>query len=549
MLKACRFDSKFALAALVALACANVAGAAAGKAIFVAPPVTVERSGAAPVKPTPLNQGDSVDKGDVVVTGAKARAQLLMADGARIALRSGSRFRIDDFELPAAVNAPTTATAVSADGRSFATLLKGGLRTTSGAIGKKDPAAYEMRTPVGTLGIRGTDYAAVLCQGDCGDVANAPNNIRDGLYLTVFDGAIAFAGPGVQLELRKGESILIPFGGGRPEPLQDAPAWVLGDGAGTLTPGRPGRLQPQGAGKLTDFNNRRGPAAAQPTAETPPAPDATGSVAQPTTGTNGQGQNTDLTGGTVPRPQNIDMAFSIPQLGTSTSVVEVGTNRGATFATDAAGALTALTGTLPSAAGGPQPASLALGTSANTDVGSDAGTGLRWGRWAGGTLQFTTGGVPGTESLAQQSLHWIYMDTANTPVMPVTGAATYTLIGGTQPTDNQSHVGTIGSAAFAADFTNQSVTSSVALTINGTNWTADGTGIIGGQAGLPANQFQGTYQNVSIGGLTTGSGGFAGFFTASGGTQAGVPGGAALSFHLDDDLGLILNGVLAFHGP
>ena len=536
----------FAFAALAALAFSDCASAAAGKAIFVAPPVTVQHGsqGAATLK-----QGDAVDQGDTVVTGAKARAQLLMADGARIALRSGSSFRIDAFQLPAAVNAPTTATAVNADGRSFATLVKGGLRTTSGAIGKKNPAAYELRTPVGTLGIRGTDYAAVLCQGDCGDVADAPNNIRNGLYLTVFDGAIAFSGNGFQLELHKGESTFIPLGGNRPEPLQDAPAWVLGDGAGALTPGRPGKNQVPGLDKLTDFNNRRGPAASVPSQEAPPASDAASSVAQPVTGTSGQGQSSDLTGGGVPRPNSIDLTFSIPQLGASTSVVQTLTNRGVEFATNGAGALTALTGTLPSAQGLPLPVNLALGSAAVTNVGSDSATGLRWGRWSGGALQVTTGGQSGTESLAQQNLHWLYMDSANTPVMPQTGTATYALIGGTQPTDNQGHIGTLGSAAFAADFTNQTVTSSVSLTINGTNWTADGSGVIGGQAGLPAHEFQGNYQNVLIGGQNAGFGGFAGFFTASGGTQAGVPGGVGLSFHLDDDVGLEVNGVLAFHGP
>ena len=535
-----------AFAALAALAFSDGASAAAGKAIFVAPPVTVQHGSQSE---TPLKQGDAVDQGDTVVTGAKARAQLLMADGARIALRSGSSFRIDAFQLPAAVNAPTATTAVNADGRSFATLIKGGLRTTSGAIGKKNPGAYELRTPVGTLGIRGTDYAAVLCQGDCGDVADAPNSIRNGLYLTVFDGAIAFSGNGFELELHKGESTFIPLGGNRPEPLQDAPAWVLGDGAGALTPGRPRKDQVPGLDKLTDFNNRRGPAASVPGQETPPASDATSGVAQPVTGTNGQGQSSDLTGGGVPRPNSIDLTFSVPQLGTSTSVVQTVTNRGAAFATNGAGALTALTGTLLSAVGAPQAANLALGSAAVTNVGSDAATGLRWGRWSGGALQLTTGGQTSIESLAQQNLHWLYMDSANTPVMPQAGTATYTLIGGTQPTDNQGHIGTLGSAAFAADFTNQTVTSSVSLNINGTNWTADGSGVIGGQAGLPAHEFQGNYQSLQIGGLQAGTGTFSGFFTASGGTKAGAPGGAGLSFQLASDLGQVVNGVLAFHGP
>jgi hypothetical protein len=536
------------LAVLAAMTYSGGAHAAAGKAIFVAPPVTVEHGPAQPVKPAVLKQGDAVEQGDVIVTGAKARAQLLMADGARIALRSNSRLRIDAFALPAAVNAPAAATAISADGRSFSTLLKGGLRTTSGAIGKKDPAAYELRTPVGTLGIRGTDYAAVLCQADCGDVADAPNNIRSGLYLSVFDGVIAFSGSGFAFELRKGESMLIPLGGGRPEPLQDAPAWVLGDGAGTLTAGRPGKSQLHHQEKLTEFSNRATPSAAQSTDQAPSAPPASNSVAQPVTGTSGQGQNTDLTGGNVPSPKNIDLAFSIPQLGASTGVGGVRTNGGTEFATSGAGALTALAATVPSAQGVPVPVNLALGSAVNTDVGSDVGTQLRWGRWAGGALQATVGGQAGSESLTQQSLHWIYADAANTPVMPQTGSASYTLVGGTQPTDNQGHVGTLGTAAFAADFTNQLVTSSLTLTINGANWTADGTGAIGAQAGLAAEQFQGVYQNVSIGALR-GAGNFSGFFGASGGTQGGVPGAAGLTFLLTDNQGLVVNGALAFRGP
>ena len=54
----------------------------------------------------------------------------------------------------------------------------------------EDEQAYEVRTPVGVLGIRGTDYSAVFCNGDCtwvpGFNPNAP--IEDGLYLGVTDG-------------------------------------------------------------------------------------------------------------------------------------------------------------------------------------------------------------------------------------------------------------------------------------------------------------------------------------------------------------------------
>lgn len=543
--------TEIAACAVALLAAANGWAAAdqAGKAIFVAPPVTVENGAT-----RPLNQGDAVRAGDTVVTGAKARAQLLMADGARIALRSGTRFRIDEYALPAAVSAPTTATAVAADGRSFTSLLKGGVRTTTGAIGKQDRSAYELRTPVGTLGIRGTDYAAVLCRGDCADVAGAPANIRDGLYLSVFGGSIVFRFGTEEIVLETNQHLFIPFTGGRPEPLQDAPAWVLGDGAGRLIAGQSGKARPQGTDKISDFNNRRAPDAAS-TADTtganPPAGAANGTdqtIDQPITGTDAQGVPVDLTPAGPPTPRNLDLAYTISQLGGSIDVHGVVTNGGTQFATNSGGGLTALTIPLPLGQA-PVPVRLGIGVATLRNVGNDAATGLRWGRWSGGVMTLNSPGLAITQDLSRQSLHWIYADGANTPAMPQTGTATYTLAGHTNPTDNQGHVGTLGTAAFAADFTNQTVTSSLSLTINGTNWNADGAGVIGGQVGLAPHQFQGAYQNVTIGAGQIGFGSFSGFFTAPGGTQPGVPGGVGLTFVLDDDQGLQVTGAAAFHGP
>jgi hypothetical protein len=51
------------------------------------------------------------------------------------------------------------------------TLLKGGLRTISGMIGKAVQSAYEMATSVATIGIRGTEYTVVYGQSITGTVA------------------------------------------------------------------------------------------------------------------------------------------------------------------------------------------------------------------------------------------------------------------------------------------------------------------------------------------------------------------------------------------
>lgn len=299
-----RFASALALGATLALA-AGAAYAAAGKVLFVSGPVTVERAA-----PTELKKGDAVEVGDVIVTGEKARAQLLMNDGARIALRSGTRYRVDAFELPSAVGAPTLATTTAASGVSVATLLKGGFRTSTGAIGKEGKDTYEVRTPIGTLGIRGTDYAAVWCTGDCRDVPGLQpgDRVRDGLYLSVVDGSIVFRYGGREAVLVAGQSLFIPAADAGAEPLERAPAWLLEDGAGSLTTGSLDGKQGGDPTGLPDLAGRPKPAPDGSTATGTAAPDpdpAAGDkgVARPITGTF-NGQNVDLTSGQLPRGPN-----------------------------------------------------------------------------------------------------------------------------------------------------------------------------------------------------------------------------------------------------
>lgn len=96
-----------------------------------------------------LARGESVSAGEMVDTGG-GRAQLRFTDGAMVSLQPQTQFRIDAYEFKG-----------QADGseRSFFSLLKGALRTITGAIGKTDRKAYRLDTAVATIGIRGTEYA------------------------------------------------------------------------------------------------------------------------------------------------------------------------------------------------------------------------------------------------------------------------------------------------------------------------------------------------------------------------------------------------------
>ena len=296
---------KAALALAWALAFAMPASAeVAGKLLFVAGSVTLERT-----PPVALKAGDLIETGTVIATGDKSRAQILMNDGARVALRASSRYRVDDFGLPASVGAPTQGTTTRAEGVSVATLLKGGFRSSTGAIGKDGAGTYEVRTPIGTLGIRGTDYTAIWCQGDCDDAPglSAANAARNGMYLATHAGSIVFRYGGREAVVNTGEVVFIAAADALPEPLEELPAWVIEDGAGRLETGaQQGSVK--GSTALPDLAGRRPPPTGQQAPSDSAAPDpkdpsGAQGVQRPIIGT-ASGQTIDLTSGQLPRGPN-----------------------------------------------------------------------------------------------------------------------------------------------------------------------------------------------------------------------------------------------------
>ena len=71
--------------------------------------------------------------------------------------------------------------------------MRGGLRAVSGFIGKRNRRNYAMRTPVATIGIRGSSYD-LYCQGTCVDPDGPHDPTGNGLFVEVTDGEIDFDG-------------------------------------------------------------------------------------------------------------------------------------------------------------------------------------------------------------------------------------------------------------------------------------------------------------------------------------------------------------------
>ena len=121
-------------------------------------------------------------QGDTLITQANTYTRVKFLDNAEIVLRPASELVVSSYlyddEKPEKDNV-------------IIGLIKGGLRAVTGLVGKRNRDAVNFNTPTATIGIRGTHFGALYCQGDCAGLTNpsgAP--LPDGLHVDVTQGAI-----------------------------------------------------------------------------------------------------------------------------------------------------------------------------------------------------------------------------------------------------------------------------------------------------------------------------------------------------------------------
>lgn len=102
---------------------------------------------------------------DTIQTQVKSRAQFRMNDGSLLALKENSTLLVSEYQYQSNGN----------NNSMVLDLVQGGLRSVTGAI-KDNNGSYELKTPVGSIGIRGTHFEIELVDGD--------------MFLAVWDGAI-----------------------------------------------------------------------------------------------------------------------------------------------------------------------------------------------------------------------------------------------------------------------------------------------------------------------------------------------------------------------
>jgi hypothetical protein len=141
-----------------------------------------------------LAAGNPVYLGDKVITGEDGLVRLQMIDAAILDLRCFSIMVIEEYALN------TTSR------RSILNLLQGSLKKVTGQIGKMTEDVYELKTPVASIGVRGTEYALRVFQAKgCGGTVDTD----DGLYLEVIKGLVDVHNEAGKEVFAKGETAYV----------------------------------------------------------------------------------------------------------------------------------------------------------------------------------------------------------------------------------------------------------------------------------------------------------------------------------------------------
>lgn len=500
------------LALVAALCLAGAAHAADVGRVLLAAGDTVAIRGNQTVK---LAFGTAIQDQDLLRTGPASNLQVRFIDESIVSLKEASELRIDEFQFSGREDGKE---------RGFFSLIKGGLRAVTGLVGRSNNANYRLSTTTATIGIRGTDYAATLCQGDCRNNDGSP--AKDGLY-----GRVLGLSHGTnRIDVRNerdskafgiNENFYVADAKSIVEPLLVAPDFVSNKLEGRKQGGNKGESGGSGTEQATT-----GGAAAESRPSTTPDPlpqlqfvatqdlnaQGTSAVLPPA---NGFVVVYPLSGGTGA------LLFDDDQLAATFNALNQVTSYGSL-------------GTFPSG-------SLSSGTI--TDAGSLTlanGQTFSWGRWTGPTLVTTSGGstlsdVPllfGTATGLQDELSGQFG-----------GVATYTYAGGPKPVDAGGNVGSITSTSATINFTTQ--TALFSLGMNFPSIVAAGVSQgpasfnVSGSGSKTMSSFTGDFAG-SLSGSCTGSGCLSS--TAGGFFAAGTTGPNGYDFSV---FGGLVNGTQA----
>jgi len=382
--------------------------------------------------------GALVESGETVLT-QNGRAQVRFTDGGLISLQPVTEFKITNYRFQEPGRT---------DDASVFNLVKGGLRAITGLIPLRNRLSYQLDTGYASIGIRGTEFLALLCIASCKE--------PDGLYVHTGEGIIFVRNVAGEIDVGRGQTAFVASPNVAPQrttvvPAVTAKATTSAAAAPAAVPGvgaasefQPGTIQTTNTlGAMTPFTSAGFGFAA-----------SSGSI-------------------------TFEGTIYAPRPGQKTGGSGAGAFTPANFAEAAAQNITAVVGAYMNGnevRGGivyaTEPGNSALGSimfDSVKNAGADGG--LYWGRWSGTNVNVYAGlnGVFAKATVAipdTTSIHYILGSPV--PTIPTTGTATYSFIGGTPATDQTGVVGSgIASGTLTANFLSNVVGANITVNFKG----------------------------------------------------------------------------------
>ena len=128
-----------------------------------------------------LSQKSEVNPGQVVTTQKDSYAQINFTDGSSMTMRPNTQMKIETYQFSEGRPQEDSA---------FFRLLKGGLRTVTGLVGKRgNQDAYRIGTATATIGIRGSSGDTLDCTQGGDGAGGVCEKVEKGVYHTTYTGS------------------------------------------------------------------------------------------------------------------------------------------------------------------------------------------------------------------------------------------------------------------------------------------------------------------------------------------------------------------------
>lgn len=435
------------LAVAIAAALPLAAAAKSGEFTFVVGEVSLVKASGQRVTPA---RGTVVDAGDRVNTGDNGMAQLTMIDNARLSLRPKSQFLIEQYS--------------DARGQEggILNLIKGTLRTFTGALAQTNREKFVMKTRVATVGIRGSGNILYACEpGECdqsvvGDKqpegAVAVNHTIEGAHaVTNFPQGVP---PGLPPQQGGAQTLITGPGqtamvvAGQPPRYIPTPGFIAESATNMTNAAKPT--------ETASTSSAAGPTEARVFApgDAPAIPPSATTPTNPVTSTNPTPAiDATINLGSDPIAlHDVIIASGSPFLGQAVrGDLQLTENQLRGYRAYAG----TQSGIIPLITGG----TLLQGTTLSVE-----GTNILFGRWENASLGFFG---PGSETPMPGSIHWIVAPSGYPGYLSdvLTGVATYTLAAATSPTNQNNVTGNLGQAILNVNFTSRTLNFQASVTM------------------------------------------------------------------------------------